>query len=649
MAKYKAPKIHTISKGADVPAHSTVKVQTKPKAMIEDHRWWKFDGERLGAGVLDTLKTLHENQRNRITNISSCSRLYGDMPTTATYGLLSNKISAGHPAARGSPLTYNAIQIAADTSVNIIAKTRPKPFALTSGGDFKLKRKAKKLNKLIDGAFYQCDVNGIAPMVYRDCLIWGTGATAVYAEHGEVCIERVPAYELWIDELEAATGNPRQLYRIKLVDRDVLADLFPGHREEIAASGLFQLEGVSSDSVNNLTAVVEGWHLPSSPDAHDGKHAIITSGGPLLIEAYEKTYFPMSFIRWSKPQTGFWGIGAAEQARATQLELNQTSWVIQITHKKGGSSKIWLEEGSQVVEDHLTNDPWAIGWYRGTPPVYITPTFCPAETYQYRQTLIQAVFEIFGISQMEARAEKPADLSSGEALREYHDQAAGRMVIPSQSYDQWHIDTAKLCLDAIKDIVAEKGNYEVKIPGRKFLSTQDWKSINLKDDVFTLKLCPVSQLPDDPAGKLQTGTEWAQAGLITQRMLRRILEFPDLESLESLQNSEDEYLEKILSEIVDEGKYTAPEIYDVENDGGQGAKEMAMELYSCGRTTGLEEERLELLRRFIEQVEFLVKQITAPPPPAGAPEQGAAPGQGAVPLARPEQPPPSPMLPFAAK
>lgn len=631
-----ASKITVTHRGADVPPSSTVKAASNSKSQEhEDHRWWNAQDLQMAERMMDVLRTLSRAQKARIQNLASCSRLYGDIPQTTAYGLLSSRLSPAHPAVRNQPITYNAVQIATDTSCCHVAKTRPKPYFLTKGAKFKTKRKAKKLNQLIDGVFYQTDVNSLAPMVYRDALVWGTGASHIYAEHGEVKIERVPAYELWIDALEASTGNPRQLYRVKLVDRDVLADLFPSNKNDILKSEVFNLEGIlGSDTVNNLTAVLEGWHLPSGPEAKDGRHAIIVSEGVLLNEKYEKPYFPFSFLRWSPPQTGWWGVGAVEQARPTQLEINQTCWVIQQSHKKGGSTKIWLEEGSNIVEDHLTNDIWSIGWYRGTPPTLLTPTFCPAETYQHLDRLKNTVFDIFGINQLSARSAKPEGLESGAALREYKDQTSERLIIPNQQYEKWHLDTARLCLDAIKEITEEEGNYTVKIPGRKFINTVDWKSINLKDDEYELQCFPISQLPDDPAGRLQTATEWAQAGLITQRQLRRVLDFPDIQSLESLQASSDDYLEFILDRMVDEGVYTAPEPYD----DLIAAQEMAAELYQQGKTSEMEDEYLENLRTFLKQCQWLQQQAMPPPAPvAPAPAQ---------PMANPAAAPTSDMLPF---
>jgi hypothetical protein len=65
-----------------------------------------------------------------------------------------------------------------------------------------------------------------------------------------------------------------------------------------------------------------------------------------------------------------------------------------------------------------------------------------------------------------------------------------------------------------------------------------------------------------------------------------------------------------LEKIVDNEKYTAPEGFDDLSL----AKELALEYYAQGKSNGLEESKLELLRRFMEQVDGLVKKATQPPP-----------------------------------
>jgi hypothetical protein len=128
-----------------------------------------------------------------------------------------------------------------------------------------------------------------------------------------------------------------------------------------------------------------------------------------------------------------------------------------------------------------------------------------------------------------------------------------------------------------------------------------------------------------------------QAGLIAPDAGRRLLDYPDLEAEESLANATLDYLHKILSDIVDEGEFTAPEPFDNLSK----AKELALEYYAQGKLNELPEERLELLRNFMSQIDVLLQ--AAMPPPMMAP--GGDPSAGAQ--AVPAQPPVSQLMPNA--
>ena len=64
-----------------------------------------------------------------------------------------------------------------------------------------------------------------------------------------------------------------------------------------------------------------------------------------------------------------------------------------------------------------------------------------------------------------------------------------------------------------------------------------------------MKCFPVSSLPDDPAGRLQTVQEYMQAGILSIRQGSRLLDFPDLEAEETLDTAREEYLHTILEKM----------------------------------------------------------------------------------------------------
>jgi hypothetical protein len=89
-----------------------------------------------------------------------------------------------------------------------------------------------------------------------------------------------------------------------------------------------------------------------------------------------------------------------------------------------------------------------------------------------------------------------------------------------------------------------------------------------------------------------------QAGMLTPRAGRRLLDFPDLEQVETLANSQENYLHEVFEKIIDSGEFTPPESYD----DLKLAREMGLEYYAQGRVNGLEEDKLEMIRQFMDQI-----------------------------------------------
>lgn len=599
-------------------------------------RWWSAPKESRSQAICAVVKAIGEYDSKRQTQYQTSARLYGNANLMGLNGLSFSKVQSVNNALKDR-LTYNVAQSVTDTITSKMAKNKPKPMFLTSGGDYKLQRKAKKLQKFIDGIFYENGAHKLGPVIFRDGCVAGDGFVHVFARDGKVTYERVIASELYVDWADAFYDAPRQLHRVKNVDRAVLADLFPEKAALIknANSATADMIGVARN-VADLVTVVESWHLKSGPDAKDGLHCISIPEGELFSEKWEKDYFPFARFTWCKRLYGFFGQGLVEQIQNIQLEINKILWVIQRSFHLAGSFKVLIEHGSKIVKEHLNNDIGAVVSYTGTPPQYVVPQIVASEMYQHLQTLKNSAFEQAGISQLSAAAQKPAGLNSGKALREYNDIESDRFMTIGQAYEQFFLDLARLSVDCAKDIFAEDKKLSVKVPGAKFIETIDWKDIDLEEDEYVLKMFPVSSLPSEPAGRLATIQEYIQAGFIRPRTGRKLLDFPDLEQVEELANAAEEYLNEVFEKIVDDGKFTPPEPFD---DLGL-ARELALQYYAQGKCNNLDEERLEMLRQYMDQLDVLEKKAAA----ALAPAMGLD-GGGGAPQAAPMPTPQSDLIP----
>jgi len=598
--------------------YQTLNSQGQQHDQYVDKQWWKAPKDQRSQAVAKIVKALSQYDSKRETQYQISARLYANLNIMGLNGLSYSKIASIQNSLKDR-ITFNVVQSAIDTITAKIAKNRPKPLFLTSGGDYKIQRKAKKLNKFLDGLFYENRAHDLGVEIFRDAAVFGDGFIHVYEHNGRVRFERVLPSELYVDWVESFYGQPRQLHRVKNIDREVLIEMFPEYKDKILQtnSASADLTGMYQNVADQVT-VVESWHLPSGPDATDGIHTINIESCTLFEEKYEKDFFPFAHFSWCKRMYGWWGQGAAEQLQNIQLEINKILWVIQRSMHLAGTFKILLENGSSIVSEKINNDIGAIVHYNGTPPQYVVPPIVPVEMYQQFDRLKSMAFEQIGVSQLSASSMKPAGLNSGRALREYNDIESDRFHTIGKNYEKLFLDLGKIAISVAKDIYSRDGKYPVRVPGKKFIEKIEWKDIDLHEDDYVMQMFPVSSLPTDPEGRLQTIQEYMQAGLISPRAGRRLLDFPDLDQIEDLANSQEDYIHEILEKIVEEGVFTAPDPYD----NLALAQELSLEYYSRGKCQNLEEEKLELLRRFNDQCIVLIQKSQPPAPPMapGAPQ-----------------------------
>ena len=600
-------------------------------------QWWTEKNSDLAASqMLTTTAYLKEGQNYRYRQTAVYSRLYGNQSLYSFAGATSiTKMDQTY----GLPLerpTFNLVQSAVDTLVSRISQSRPAPTFLTNNGDYKQRNLAKKLNNFVGGEFYHNKAYELATIILRDALVTGTGVMHIYeTPDNRVGLERVLQTELFVDPNEAMYGEPRQLYRIKLVDREVLAANFPKHKAkiEMAAKSTPDSSPDASKSVADLVMVVEGWHLPSGKKIKDGRHMLAISSGELLDEDYDKDHFPFTFLHYSPRLLGFWAQGVAEQLMGTQMELNSILYTISKAIKLVGVPRVFQEEGSKVVSSHHNNEIGAIIKYRGVKPIYeVAPSNAP-ELYAERDKLIQYGYQQCGVSALQATSQKPSGLNSGEAIRSYDDISTDRFASLARRYDNFFIDLAYQIVQLAKEIAEVQGQYSTIYPNKNGIIEVDLPAADLIEDAFVIQCFTKSSLPKDPAGRLAKITEMVQAGMLSLQEGRRLLDYPDLEQIEQLANAGEERILQVLDAIIEKGKYTPPDPF-MDLTLAETLSTQYINLYGSAK---LEESKLQKLRDFFTQVQTLKQAAMAPPPQA----------PGATPQANPEPAPTSPLIPNA--
>ena len=227
---------------------------------------------------------------------------------------------------------------------------------------------------------------------------------------------------------------------------------------------------------------------------------------------------------------------------------------------------------------------------------------------------------------------KPAGVDSAVAIREVSDIETGRFATVGTRWENFFIQIARIMVDMSRDLYKDEPELSVNTAEKKLFEEIKWKDVDLKDNPFDIQTFPTSQLPDTPAGRIQTISEYIQNQWISKERGMELLNLdPDLESEVNIQTASLRLTEKWLSQMVEDNIYHKPEPYM----NLQLAQQVAQGVYCQLQVDNAPEDRVDLVRNFINECTDLMQPPPPPQPPAQPPAQ--PPTDVAPPM------PPSPM------
>lgn len=636
------PKI--IPKKDKKPGRSTepvvIQAKTKSGNLQEgalSYQWWleKKDRQLRASQVLSTYMYLQKNQQYRVKQASIFNRVVSGKPLM-NYALnsklldVSNQLPIDRPAMN---VTYSCV----DTLVSRLTQNRPQPVFLTDDGSYKERSLAKQMNQFITGEFFRTKAYELMAEQLRDACNFGDGFIKVLRKDGKVHLERTLTTELWIDKNDAYYGKPQMLLQGKLMNRSEARALWPDAYKEIDKAMKAYVDGSSesTETVSDQIIVVEAWHRRSSEDSDDGMHLIVCSDGELYCDdRWKKDCFPFVKLQYDPNSVGWYARGLVEILLGTQIEINKLLITMSQAINLIGVPRIFVDELSKVLETAFNNNVGTIIKFRGNKPTYEVAPCVPQEMYDHLQRLITYAYQQSGISALAATSQKPMGLNSGEAIRSYDALQSDRFAALAKRFESVAIDLAYLMIDEAKDIADETGKYTTVFPNKDGTREVDLPKAVLLKDTNVIQCFDQSSLPRDPAGRYAQLSEMLAAGEIDVKEFRRLIGFPDLKQSDKLANALEERVLFILDQIVEEGKYEAPDPFLL--DPTNLAQTLTSQYINIYTPAKLEDKRLEMLRNFFSALNNLQQQALAPPP------QPAQPQQGSLPPAAPPQAPVAP-------
>lgn len=638
-------------------------MEIRPSGDLINAHWDEAEPEdlpRVLAGWAAHLESYDMERRGR-NLIYARLATNRDLPNIYGLSMARSGIQALDMSGWKAPV-FNVVGSSIETLVNKVGRNKPWILFLTDAGDWASQQAGKARSRFVDGVFHATDTYRKTRQMCQDAATYGDGLikASISLDGKSIVHDNVIPDELLVDPWDSLYWGqwPRRLIHRTFINRGELLAAY-GDDEELRdaianAPGSFQgpmwMGPANDNSSQSMVAVIEAWALPK-PDGTPGRHVMIISDRACLVdEEYDYPRYPFAKMPFVSAGRGFWSIGVPEILGPFQANINRTQQVIDACQARMSTGRWLIPNGSGVTLAMLGNLPGgAVNYNPPNAPSFIAPVAVPAELYKHLEDTIGRAYKRIGISELAAQAMKPQGLNSGEALRAFESSESERYVTFGMSLEDAVTDLAEIDL-----MLSEKVKMRVQAPRAGGIDVIDWSELpKIKGNRAIMKAFPVSSLPTSPAGRLQRAAEMYQTGQISRDDYLRLIDYPDTEAVIELNTAGRDAIEWMLDKIVEQGVYESPEPYMPLNT----AIEVAQNRYLRERTKGCPEDRLELLRRFMDTAQEL-KPVQAqmqappqmnaaqagaaglPPPPApviGAGNSGPA-GLSAVPSALPPPP-----------
>ena len=616
---------------------------------VATRAWWELEGDALAREVWDLAEGLRSEQSGRRRRALDALQRYEGRRLSGLY-------ASAYTAAELEERAYHLGRTMVDSlTAEMAGSGRPKPQFITSGADWKVRRRARKLDRLVEATLCQpqgrhVDAWDLAEdALLVDCMIWGVGVLKVLADEDRACIERTFPFELFVDPFEARYGSPLNLFHVYYVDKSKLLERF-GDDEETRAKIETATSVIDSDDALTVDSyaiarrcaasirVVEAWRLPVSKDK-PGKHAFAIDGALLHAEDYTEPDFPFVVMRWSPERIGYWARSLIEEVAPLEDIVNDSGAMMNEKVRICSGRRVYFHENT-VSEEHLeANDAESfVPVQQGASfPHEVTPEPLASSELAWWQTNFAKAFEMPGVSQMLATSQIEPGVTAGIALRTRANLAAKRFANKTRRYENCFVDLGRKIVRVVRAIADENPGFAARWPGRHFLEEISWKDVNLDEDQYEVTIQAASMLQREPAGILSTAQELFASGTMSAPSFKRIVaQIEDLENELSRDTAEYGFLDKIIDRYLDADEETwGP--FDYEAPDGHITDKVAamMQLTSAyfeARQDDAPEFNLELLRRYMKELDAQILSAqqamaaaAAPPVPTNAPAPAGAP------------------------
>jgi len=570
-------------------------VSVEKTASYGNKKWWENSGKEMASSVFAEAMTIQSNYsffyRNMLLNLS----VYNSSQPSWSNGFLAH-------SGMGDALRLNANYTcsAVDTLVSKICKQTPTIQLLTVDGDYKQQQKAKNLGRFIEGRFHYEKVDKIAERAFLEGCINGTSGIIMRIKEGRVTYELVRPQQMRMSVDSAIADKPESYHFIFYRNRYQLAQEYPDKAVDIfkAANSydLFVWDRMSRID-EDVVPVIESYSMFSK------KRALCVDGSLLLEEPWElKNEYgeiipPVAWFRYKPSDRNMFGKGLVEEVRTLQWEADKIlRSVAKATHLVC-VPKILVNTSANLLQSEVNNEIGRMNWSGEMPPQPFQLGAVPKDYYEQLEWYAERIYAISGVSQLSAVSKKPAGLDSGKALENYYDIESDRFQNTARQFEEFYLQLYDITIRITK-MIPDKAAINSYYIGRNMKKQIDWSDVDMDADQLRMAAWPVSDLPDEPAGKLAYVQQMMALGMMDQSAAWGLMDLPDTDAYSSLVTSQRNYVLKQLSDIAD-GAIVIPEI----NQDLEMASTLAKQAYFDYKSKGLGAKELLNMLNYIQQID----------------------------------------------
>jgi hypothetical protein len=568
--------------------------------------WHEQTGDTLAKtvhGIIDAFRK--EQTGRRIRYLHNLSLFEGRrMAGIASADYVSEVGDAG---AWYSEDRLRLIRSSVQTAVaEVYARQKPKPQFLTTGADWRTRRRAKRMDKVCEGILAQrqgrwIDVWDLIQDSGNEAALQGIAPIRVLADTEErrIVHELVPHIDLFVDPLEGR--EPQSLFYAQPIDVNRAIRLWASEDTEVTV--VDEDEELSDDEDEDTatprkpkkqrrrkitreemfarrrairgapeywrfdqgrgerpraTRVIRqdvAWRLPLGPDS-PGKYSVSIGGISMEESEWTAPFFPFVFLRWEDHRDGFWASGLADEGRQLAADAGELDWRL-IRRSIVSSGKRTAYHAEAINEQDLTqnDEETLIKVASGTPlgeafQESVVPALAAGE-FEFAQARKSYFWEAIGISQMSASARREPGIDSAVAQRTLNDTKTGRQLAKARRFEYTFVDLAHQYVWRLSELAENDPEMIVRWPGQTLLREMSVKDALVGYDTFMVRVAPASMLSNDPAGRQQMIQEAFNAGWISADTAKSLTMWPDFEKEMSGGGAETEYIDMLIDRYLD--------------------------------------------------------------------------------------------------